>query len=167
MKIRRDKLDTLFSEFIRKRAIAKVGGCECCLTPKRDILKDNGKVFPAWKQLQASHFWGRGKKATRFDPDNAVGICFHCHIQLTAHPREHSRWFEEHLGQPAFDLLEARACIHDKVDEKALEIYLKSKIEGLGSIPEPPPSIANKTVTEGIGASGSDNLPKQKKKGVK
>ena len=123
------KLDTLFSEFIRKRANQRTGGCERCLTPKYDTTKENGKIFPAYKQLQCSHFWGRAKKVVRYDEDNAVGLCGACHLYLTAHPKEHSRWFEEHLGQPAFDLLEARAHIPQKIDEKLLEIYLKAKIK--------------------------------------
>ena len=124
-----NKLDILFSEFIRKRAISKVNGCERCLTPKHDIIKENGKVFPAYKQLQCSHFWGRVKKSVRYDEQNAVGLCGACHLYLTAHPREHSRWFEEHLGQPAFDLLEARAHIPTKIDENLLTLYFQTKIK--------------------------------------
>ena len=74
------QLDSLFSEYIRKRAISKVGGCERCLTPKFDIQKDNGDIFPAWKQLQCSHFIGRSKKSTRLDEDNCIGICGACHF---------------------------------------------------------------------------------------
>lgn len=123
------KLDTLFSQYIRMRAISKVGGCERCLAPKHDIEKDDGKIFPAYKQLQCSHFWGRAKKSVRYDPDNAAGLDGACHLYFAAHPKEHSRWFEEHLGQPAFDLLEGRAHIPQKIDEKLMTLYIQSKIK--------------------------------------
>ena len=79
--------------------------------------------------LQTSHFWGRAKKVTRWDEENAVLLCFGCHQYFHSRPLEHSRWFEEHLGQPAFDLLEARAHIPTKVDEKLIEIYLLNRIK--------------------------------------
>lgn len=121
-------LDRLFSELIRRRAIQKVGGCERCLSPKQNILKDNGDVFPAWKQLQTSHFWGRAKKSVRWDTDNAVGLCGGCHRYLTAHPEEHARWFQDHLGEQAFEFLKYRSLNTGKPDLDNLYLYLKAKL---------------------------------------
>ena len=130
-----NKLDILYSEFIRKRAIKLVSGCERCRTPKFNKSKEDGSIYPAYKQLQTSHFWGRAKRSVRWDEDNSVGLCGACHLYLTSRPKEHSRWFEEHLGQPVFDLLEARAHIPTKVDEKAIEIYLIERLRNLTEAP--------------------------------
>jgi len=124
-------LDTLFSEYIRRRAIQRVGGCERCLTTKIDIVKDNGEIYPDYKQLQCSHFIGRARRAVRHDEDNAVGLCAGCHMFFTAHPLEHVQWFMEYLGEEKVDLLLARNRIREKPDVEAITLYLQTKINGL------------------------------------
>ena len=127
-------LDDLFSERIRKRAMQRVHGCErkeCPHQWKEDIVKDNGKIFPAWKQLQCSHFIGRARKAVRWDEDNAAGICAGCHMYFTAHPLEHVKWFTDYLGEEAVDLLLARNRIREKPDIEAITLYLKAQIKEL------------------------------------
>jgi hypothetical protein len=126
-----DPLDVLFSEFIRKRAIKRCGGCERCLTPKFDIVKDNGNVFPAWQFLQNSHFFGRTDKSTRFDEDNCAGLCGACHMYLEHHPHEHDAWFRQYLGDEKFELLLSRNRQREKPDKKILTIYYQSKIKEL------------------------------------
>lgn len=124
-----DPLDRLFSEFIRRRAISRVGGCERCLSARYDILKDDGSVFPRWKQLQCSHFHGRSKKSVRWDEDNAAGLCGACHIRFGSQGEEHRQHFIEILGQEGFDLLNARASKPGKPDKKLLMIYYREKIK--------------------------------------
>ena len=121
------KLDALFSEFVRKRAIKLTGGCERCLSSKFDIQKENGEIYPAFKQLQCSHFIGRSRSSVRFDPDNACGLCGACHLYLTAHPLEHTEFFKQRLGRN-FDLLMARMRIIG-IDQKAIELYLKEQLK--------------------------------------
>ena len=111
-------LDKLFSEFIRKRAMQRVEGCERCLHGKTD-----------YKQLQCSHFWGRGKKSVRYDEENAAGLCAGCHMYFTAHPVEHVKWFMERMGMDGFDLLRARAMKPQKIDENLIKLYLKERIK--------------------------------------
>jgi hypothetical protein len=113
-------LDKLFSEFIRKRAMKEVGGCERCKTPKT-----------SYKQLQCSHFHGRRKRSVRFDADNAAGLCAGCHMFFTAHPVEHVNFFIERLGPRDFDCLQARASLLHKVDEAAMALYLRQQIKEL------------------------------------
>jgi len=127
-------LDNICSEYIRRRAIAEEGGCQRCLTPKHDIQKDNGKVLPAWKQLQCSHFIGRSRRAVRYEEDNLVGLCAACHIYLTSHPLEHVRWFTEHLGEEKMDFLLARNRSRVKPDEKLLTLYYREKIKELDEV---------------------------------
>ncbi len=120
MKIKVTALDKLFSEYIRKRAILRVHGCERCLTGKTD-----------YKQLQCSHFWGRGKRSVRHDEDNACGLCYGCHAYFTAHPVEHRDWFLKHLGEQPFDMLEKRAQTPQKIDVELITLYLKAKLREL------------------------------------
>lgn len=98
-------LDNLFSQFVRSRAIARVGGCERCGSQKRDIEKEDGSIFPAWKQLQCSHFIGRATKQTRWHEDNGSGLCGGCHMYLEHHPAEMVEWFIKTYGQRTYDLL--------------------------------------------------------------
>jgi len=125
------KLDAIFSEYIRKRAIQRVHGCERCLTQKHDIVKDNGDIYPAWKHLQCSHFIGRGRQSVRFDEDNAVGLCGACHIYLTSHPLEHVEWYKTRLGQE-FELLQVRMRQMGKPDVNILTLYYQEKLKQLG-----------------------------------
>ncbi len=129
MKIKRDKLDELCSEYIRKRAIKQAGGCERCLSPKYDILKDNGEVYPAWKQLQTCHFYSRRQHSVRYDPDNLVGLDFGCHQYLDSHPIEKIAFFEKRLGTQGFDMLTHRANTPQKVDKQAIKLYLQERIK--------------------------------------
>jgi hypothetical protein len=100
--------------------MARVHGCERCLTGKTD-----------YKQLQCSHFWGRTKRSVRFDEDNAAGLCPACHIYLTGHPFKHIEFFRKLLGQEAFELLEMRAGTRQELDVNAITIYLRVKIKEL------------------------------------
>lgn len=130
-KLRLLPLDKLFSEYIRRRALERVGGCERCLTFKNDIVKDNGESFPSYKQLQCSHFIGRARRAVRWDEDNAVGLCAGCHMYLTAHPTEHVKFFMDYLGEEKVDLLMARNRERTKPDIEAITLYYKEKIREL------------------------------------
>lgn len=131
MKVRREPLDDTYSEFIRKRAIKEKGGCERCLTPKFDTVKDNGDIFPAYKKLQCSHFIGRSNHSTRWDEDDCCGLCGACHIYFGHHPLEHVEFFTKRLGKLRFDLLQARARQIGRPDKNALTLYYKFKIKQL------------------------------------
>jgi len=127
MRIKLNKLDILCSEYIRKRAIAEVGGCERCLTPKHDIIKEDGTIYPAWKQLQTCHFHSRRQRSVRYDEDNLAGCCFGCHQYLDSHPLEKIEFFRKRIGEQAFDLLTARSK-PSKPDIEAITLYLKAKL---------------------------------------
>lgn len=115
MKIRRDPLDTLFSECIRRRAMNRVHGCERCGAGKVD-----------YKQLQCSHYHKRRKQATRFDEDNCNGFCFGCHQYFEENHEEYTAWLIAHLGEREFDMLSGRVRItYPKPDREAIRLYLK------------------------------------------
>ncbi len=127
-------LDALFREFIRKRAIKLAGGCEYCLSAKYDIEKSNGKILPAWKQLDTSHYWSRTNKSVRWDERNAAGICGNCHFFLEHNPLPHTQFFLKRLGKVEFELLEIQAnqvIKKAEFDELAITLYLQSKIKEL------------------------------------
>lgn len=129
MKIRIDPLDTIVSEYIRKRAIVRVGGCERCNAPKYDIQKEDGSIFPAWKQLHCAHYHGRRKKSTRWDEDNCSGLCFGCHQYFHENYDEFTEWLKQRLGEEEFDLLNSRARTPARfIDKNLLWIYYKNKI---------------------------------------
>jgi 5-methylcytosine-specific restriction endonuclease McrA len=91
-KIKIDKQDALFSKLIRERD----GRCVFC-------DKSDGK-------LECSHFWGRGNKATRFDPLNCDTLCFTCHNENEGNKQGFYRtWKINQLGQEEYDKLEKRA----------------------------------------------------------
>lgn len=59
--------------------------------------------------LHCSHFHGRGKWATRFDPDNAEALCYGCHSYMGAHPHLHRERIEDKLGRQLYDNVQERA----------------------------------------------------------
>ena len=118
MRIRIDPLDRLVSEYVRRRAD---GYCERCGT------------YHGWKGLQASHFIGRSNHSVRYDECNLVALCFGCHQYFHSNPHEHQAWFLQHLGQEAYDMLQARRRQGAKPDRNALGIYYKCQLHALNS----------------------------------
>lgn len=66
----REKLDKVFSEYVRLKA-ATEDGLVTCFTCG---------VERHWKQMHAGHFQTRAKYATRFDPMNVKPQCVRCNI---------------------------------------------------------------------------------------
>lgn len=91
-KIKRDPNDVQFSKMIRERD----GRCVFC--GKRD------------GQLECSHFWGRGNKATRFDARNCDTLCFQCHANNEGNKQGFYRTFKlSQLGEKEYNDMEKRA----------------------------------------------------------
>jgi 5-methylcytosine-specific restriction endonuclease McrA len=117
VKVRIDKLDVLFSRYIRLRDRV----CQRC---------GNGNTV-----LQAAHFISRAEKSIRYDEDNVCSLCMGCHSYLDGRPLEKVQFFEQRLGQPAYDYLLARRRNRVKPDRAAIQIYLKAKIRELENVP--------------------------------
>ena len=83
-----DRLDALASEYVRKHAMQRVGGCERC---------HQGKV--SWKNLQWAHYRGRNKHSVRWDESNAAGLCGGCHTHLDRNPEEKVEFFRVHSAK--------------------------------------------------------------------
>ncbi len=102
--IRRTAQDIAFSRMIRERDDFT---CQRC-----------GSVhLPNSRGLHCAHMFTRRTKATRFDPDNAMALCYGDHQFLDSHPEEKEALFREKLGDEAFDALAARA--HERRDRVA------------------------------------------------
>lgn len=122
-------LDELCSEYVRRRAIARVGGCERCLRPKFDIQKEDGSILPAWKQLQCAHLISRWHKSTRWDEDVALGLCGGCHQWIDHEEEEKLRLLIKTLGEERAMLLKARSRQTGKPDLQGLILYYQEKIK--------------------------------------
>ncbi len=114
--IRIDLADKYFSLYVRYR---DNWTCQRCLKP-----------FDAGSQgLHNSHFWGRARESTRFDPLNCVAHCHGCHSFFTANPALHYEWKLKRIGQRDFDLLAIRAETRQKKDRTLAALYWKERLQ--------------------------------------
>jgi hypothetical protein len=118
-KIKLDKADTVFSQYIRLRD----GECRRCHSP----VQFNEKGLPI--SHQASHFQGRGKEPTRFDEQNVDCLCSGCHQYLTANPGEHYMWQVSMKGQAAVDAIILRSNTYMKKDRQLAYMYWKQRLK--------------------------------------
>lgn len=59
--------------------------------------------------LHAAHYFTRRTQATRFDPDNALSLCYGCHQFVDSHPEDKRELWISRIGQERFDALTLRA----------------------------------------------------------
>lgn len=119
-KVRDDPADRFFSIWIRRRDRR----CLRCGAAGRGPLGIQG--------LQNSHFQGRAKEATRFDPENCDAICAGCHQYFTANPGEHYQWQVQQKGQAAVDALILRSNLYHRKDRTAEALYWQAELKKLG-----------------------------------
>ena len=117
-KVRIDKADRVFSQYIRTR---DDWTCQRC----------KKRYEPPTSALHCSHFMGRGKEATRFDENNACSLCYGCHMYFTAHPAEHYQWQIERLGQKEVDALVLRSNTYMKKDRQMAYLYWSERLKEL------------------------------------
>lgn len=85
--------DKAFSDYIRKRDNYTCQKCGKSYEPK-----SNG--------LQCSHHFSRRYYNIRFDPDNAIALCHHCHnYWYQKDVPEAARWLEAKIGKDKIDRL--------------------------------------------------------------
>jgi len=117
MRIKIDRADQVFSQYIRLRD----GKCKRC----RSLVEKNDNGLPVTHQ--ASHYFGRGKEGTRFDPENVDCLCWGCHQYWGSDNREDYRDFKiKQIGEKKFELMRMRADSYYKRDRK-MEL-IKAKI---------------------------------------
>lgn len=115
-KVKLDQADRAFSYYIRQR---DDWTCQRCGT----------QYEPPTNALHCSHFQGRGKENTRFDPENCDALCYGCHQYFTSNPAEHYKWQVEKKGQERVDDIVLRSNFYKKKDRKMELIYWKAKLK--------------------------------------
>ena len=118
MKIKIDPADKAFSLYIRTRDDWQ---CQRCMK----------QFTPPTSGLHCSHFMGRGKEGTRFDPENADALCYGCHMYFTAHPAEHYMWQVEKKTKQTVDLLVLRSNTYKKKDRKMERLVWNEALQDL------------------------------------
>lgn len=118
-KVKIDEADRLFSEWIRRRD----GACVRC--------GRKGTGLHGIVGLQNSHFQGRRKEGTRFDPENCDGLCSGCHSYFTSNPGEHYLWQVQKKGQEAVDALILRSNLYHRKDRQAEALYWRQALKVL------------------------------------
>lgn len=86
-KIKRNKADAAFSDYIRARAGYQ---CERCTM---QFIKGNAQY------LHCSHNYGRGQQNIRYHPLNAFALCKNCHFWFERNRVESTAWLKEKLGE--------------------------------------------------------------------
>jgi len=115
-KIKLDQADKYFSLWIRNR---DNWTCQRC-----------GKQYkPPTSALHCSHFVGRGKENTRFDPDNASAHCYGCHQYFTSHPAEHYAWKLGKIGEKEMSKLMLKSNMYCKKDRESEKLYWRQKLK--------------------------------------
>lgn len=111
--------DTAFSQWIRLRDM------ECVRCHSQVEL--NGKGLPV--SHQASHFKGRGKESTRFEPLNVDTLCWGCHAYLGSQPDEHYQFQIKLKGQEVVDAIVLQSNQYKKRNDKEEAAYWRSKVK--------------------------------------
>ena len=116
------KTDILFSRYIRTR-----DGWRCL------ACGENSKDYSENKQgLHCSHYWGRGRENTRFDPENCISLCWYHHKFAWGHGDgrgEYMNFMLHRLGEKGYQLLELRAHLTKDRDDKLDEIIIKELLK--------------------------------------
>lgn len=115
-KVKIDKADKYFSLYIRTR---DRWTCQRC----------SNSFVPPTSGLHCSHFCGRAKENTRFDPNNCDSLCYGCHQYFTSHPADHYEWQVEKKGQAVVDKLKLSASLYKKKDRKLEAMYWKQQLK--------------------------------------
>ncbi len=95
----KNKLDKVFSEFIRRRGASKNGTNRCCSC---------GAVKP-WRELQCGHFVSRVYLATRWDETNCHPQCSACNVLRRGNAIGYSAYLLDRYGTTIFDELETKS----------------------------------------------------------
>lgn len=118
-KVTIDPADTVFSHYIRLRDME----CRRC----HSKVKLNNRGLPT--SHQASHFQGRGKENTRFNPENVDTLCGGCHQYFTANPGEHYEWQVQKKGQKKIDELILASNMYVKKDRASQRLYWSQRLK--------------------------------------
>ena len=121
-----DKLDTVFSIWIRMRYTDDNGNVKCVTCPE----------ISHWKAMDAGHFIpkGGGKHAIRYDERACYAQCPHCNRYLDGNQKKYEIFMRSKYGPEVVEELKAKS--HETVKWMPHEIQemiveFKSKIKEL------------------------------------
>jgi hypothetical protein len=115
-KIKIDPADRAFAQWIKYRDGWKCKRCQ--------------KQYPVgYRYLQNSHFKGRRKENTRFEPLNTDALCAYCHQYFTSQPDEHTNWQVQMKGQTVVDMLTLAGNTYKKKDRKLELLYWQQRLK--------------------------------------
>ena len=113
-RLKRDPLDTAFSDYIRLKANYT---CEYC-----------GKQGKG-AGMHCSHFIGRRYRATRWLDDNCSCLCMGCHNHMDDFHADHVDFMIKKLGSSRVEQLTIIARTKSVIDKPELLEYYKKKIK--------------------------------------
>jgi hypothetical protein len=115
------KLDMMWSDYIRLRAMKTTGGCQRCLAPKESFLR-----------LQAAHLFSRTDRTTKWDIRAGAGLCGGCHMWIDNHDEDKIAFAKQILGEEEYERLYVLSHMTTKqspVDLTLKEIELKELLK--------------------------------------
>lgn len=118
-KVKINKTDKMFSDWVRNRDDWTCQRCGAYKDPS-DSRQRMG--------LHCSHYWKRGKHATRFDTDNCISLCMGCHLRLEGDKQgEYKDLMIKRLGQAKFDRLEtlSKTTLKKRIAEEEALLWLR------------------------------------------
>lgn len=116
-----DKLDKVFSEFIRRRN-GDMAKCVTC-----------GKIAP-WQKMQCGHYESRGKKTTRWDEQNSHVQCYRCNVILSGNYPSYARFMVEKYGKDILEILAIRSAQSKHYSLSELELLIQYFEEQLAAV---------------------------------
>ena len=117
MKLKRDYLDAVVSDFVRYR---DQWTCQRC----------RKSFIPPSQGYHCSHFKSRAHKGTRYDLLNCDGLCWPCHKYFAARINEYRDWKVVRIGERAVTLLEYKARKPFKINRSEKDLlYAEIKKE--------------------------------------
>lgn len=121
----RDKLDAVFSKYIRLKYSDAKGYCRCISC---------GKILP-WKEIQNGHYMSRRYMSTRFSEDNCRPQCVACNIFNQGNIQMYRRGLIKQIGEQRVNLVEVRARTENKnwslFEYNQLIAYYQKEVERL------------------------------------
>jgi hypothetical protein len=121
-----NKLDTVFSEFIRLRDSDKNGICRCITS---------GEFFH-WQSCDCGHFITRDNMATRYDEQNVNAQGRQDNRFLSGRQYEHGKAIDKKYGEGTADKLLAKSrgtCNFQDFELEAMYKYYKQAVKELKS----------------------------------
>ena len=121
-----DKLDRIFSKYIRLRDAMPSGMCRCISC---------GKIKPVG-DIDAGHYFSRTHMGTRFDPFNVHGECRYCNRMSADHLINYRENLIRKIGLANYNYLEIKARTPKKWDDFELQQlidYYKKEVERLSA----------------------------------